>query len=175
MRKLKIDLAELEMAFDSGQNMIAYYLDLETGEIYVVAEETSALLESLTEAYYDAATQSMDWEAAFEEENVRDWQQQAVQEADRSEADCGTRFITIPTDSSREGYQNMEAFIAEVSDPHLQSQLERAIDGRGAFRRFKNVLDDYPTEREQWYQFKRERLRQRMLEWLESQEIIPDW
>ena len=27
MRQLKIDLSELEMAFDSGSEMISYYLD----------------------------------------------------------------------------------------------------------------------------------------------------
>jgi hypothetical protein len=31
MRQLKINLSEIEMAFDSGSEMISYYLDLETG------------------------------------------------------------------------------------------------------------------------------------------------
>lgn len=94
-------------------------------------------------------------------------------EVDRIEPDYGTRFISIPPDRSHEGYRDMEAFIDEVGDPHLQRRLEDAIDGRGAFRRFKNVLYDYPAERQLWYQFKRARLWQRMIAWLESQEISP--
>jgi len=33
MRQLKIDLSELELAIDSGSEMISYYLDIETGEV----------------------------------------------------------------------------------------------------------------------------------------------
>jgi len=50
----------------------------------------------------------------------------------------------------------------------LQERLERAISGRGAFRYFKDVLLDYPVERERWFQIKRERLQQRILDWLEA-------
>jgi hypothetical protein len=37
MRQLKIDLSELELAFESGNNMLSFYLDLETGEIVSVS------------------------------------------------------------------------------------------------------------------------------------------
>ncbi len=47
MRQLKIDLSELEMAFDSYGKMISYYLDLETGEVISVSDEESGLLESI--------------------------------------------------------------------------------------------------------------------------------
>jgi hypothetical protein len=67
----------------------------------------------------------------------------------------------------------MEAFIAVVRSPRLQERLERAISGRGAFRYFKDVLLDYPTERERWFRFKQERLQRRMLDWLEAQGITP--
>jgi hypothetical protein len=67
----------------------------------------------------------------------------------------------------------MEAFIATVHDRRLQERLERAISGRGAFRYFKDVLLDYPAERERWFQFKRERLHLRILDWLEAYGITP--
>jgi hypothetical protein len=67
----------------------------------------------------------------------------------------------------------MEAFIITVGNPRLQERLERAIRGRGAFRYFKDVLLDYPAERERWFQFKQDRLHQRMLDWLEEQGITP--
>ena len=41
----------------------------------------------------------------------------------------------------------MEDFIATVRNPHLRELLEVAIMGRGAFRRFKDVLYNYPTRR----------------------------
>jgi len=62
----------------------------------------------------------------------------------------------------------MEDFIATVENEHLASLLEVAIDGKGAFRRFKDVLAGYPEERERLFQFKDERMEQRALEWLED-------
>ena len=43
----------------------------------------------------------------------------------------------------------------------------------GGFRYFKDVLLDYPAERERWFQFKRERLHLRILDWLEAYGITP--
>jgi hypothetical protein len=173
MRQLKIDLSELEMAFESGIEMISYYLELETGKMISVSDEERGLLESIYESYYDDQTQTVDWEAAFEEEHVPDWQRERIQVADRIEAGFGSRFIAIPSKGSHEGYHDMVAFIATVRNRRLQEHLERAISGRGAFRYFKDVLLEYPAERERWFQFKRERLHQRILDWLEAYRITP--
>jgi hypothetical protein len=174
MRQLKIDLSELELAFNSGSEMISYYLDTETGEIISITDEERGLLESIYESHYDEQTKTVDWEAAFEEEHIHDWQRDRLKDADRVEEGIGNRFIIIPSESSREGYRDMEAFIDTVHNPRLQERLERAISGRGAFRYFKDVLLDYPAERELWFQFKRGRLHQRMLNWLEEQDITTD-
>jgi len=173
MRQLKIDLSELEMAFDSGSEMISYYLDIDTGEINSVSDEERSLLETIYASYYDEQTQTVNWEAAFQKEHIPDWQREGLQDADRVEAGFGSRFITIPSEGFHQGYHDMEAFIATVLNPRLQEQLERAISGRGAFRYFKDVLLDYPAERERWFQFKRERLQQRILDWLEAHGITP--
>ncbi len=50
---------------------------------------------------------------------------------------------------------------------------EVALDGRGAFRRFKDVLAEYPAERERWFGFHDERVRKAMREWLEDHDIEP--
>jgi len=171
MRQLKIDLSELEMAFDGGFETISYYLDLETGELITVSDEERRLLESIYESFYDERTQSVDWGAAFPEDHIPNWQRQRLLDADRVEESFGNRFIAIPSESSHEGYRDMEAFIATTHNLGLQERLGRAIKGRGAFRYFKDVLFDYPDERERWFQFKQERLQQRILDWLEAQGI----
>lgn len=173
MRQLKIDLSELEMAFDGGSEMISYYLDIETGEILSVSDEERGLLESIYELYNDEQNQTVDWEEALDKEHVPHWQRERFQDADRVESGFGNRFIAIPSEDSHEGYRDMEAFITTEPNPCLQERLERAISGRGAFRYFKDVLLDYPAEREHWFQFKQERLHQRMLGWLEAQGISP--
>ncbi|MEW6716679.1 MAG: UPF0158 family protein [Chloroflexota bacterium] len=173
MRQLKIDLSELELAFDSASEMISYYLDTETGEIITITDDERRTLEMLYESYYDEQTQTVDWEAAFQEKQVPDWQREILQDADRVEVGFGSRFIYVPSEGSHEGYRDMEAFIATVRNLRLQERLERAISGRGAFRYFKDVLLDYPAERQRWFQFKQERLHQRILDWLESLGISP--
>lgn len=173
MRQLIIDLSELEMAFDSGRELISYYLDIETGEVISISGEERGLLENIYESYYDEQTQTLDWEAAFRKEQIPDWQREIMHEADRIEEGFGSHFIAIPSEGSHEGYRDMEAFIVTVHNPRLQEQLERAISGQGAFRYFKDALLDYPTERERWFQFKQDRLHQRMLDWLEELGITP--
>jgi hypothetical protein len=83
------------------------------------------------------------------------------------------RYERIPKAESHEGYEDMEDFIATVEDEHLAELLEVAINGKGAFRRFKDVLARYSEERERWFRFKDERMEQRALEWLEDIGVSP--
>jgi hypothetical protein len=78
------------------------------------------------------------------------------------------QYKKIPRAESHEGYEDMEDFIATVEDEHLAELLEVAIAGKGAFRRFKDVLARHPKERERWFRFKDEIMRQRALEWLDD-------
>ena len=81
------------------------------------------------------------------------------------------RYELIPKAESYEGYRDMQAFIATVEDDHLSELLEVAINGKGAFRRFKDVLLNYPEERERWFQFKDDRMKERALEWLDDIDV----
>jgi len=78
------------------------------------------------------------------------------------------RYERIPRAESHEGYEDMADFIATIENRHLAELLEVAVNGKGAFRRFKDVLLDYPEERERWFQFKDERMEQRAVEWLDD-------
>ena len=67
--------------------------------------------------------------------------------------------------------RDMQAFIATVEDDHLAELLEVAINGKGAFRRFKDVMLNYPEERERWFQFKDDRMKERAREWLDDIDV----
>jgi hypothetical protein len=60
-----------------------------------------------------------------------------------------------------------------VEDTELQAKLSQAIDGKGAFRRFKDVLMSYGPERERWFAFRSERLRIFMEAWLNAHALNP--
>ena len=65
----------------------------------------------------------------------------------------------------------MEMFIQTVSNQILKTQLERAINGRKPFMRFKDILLDYPQERERWFQYEKAAKHQRLKAWLQSHQI----
>ena len=82
-------------------------------------------------------------------------------------------YLRIDPVSSREQYRWMERYIPMVEDPDLAAKLTQAIDGKGAFRRFKDVLMAYGPERERWFTFRSERLRIFMEAWLSAHALNP--
>lgn len=83
------------------------------------------------------------------------------------------RYLQVPHAVPRDGFRDMERFTETVKDTVLRQLLNTAINGKGAFRRFKDVLHDYPPERERWFRFQADRVQQRVLEWLDSEDIEP--
>ncbi len=92
--------------------------------------------------------------------------EESEEQIDEWFAEC---CIAIPKISSSDGCENMEHFIESVEDEALQKKLCIAIDGKGAFRRFKNVLLRHPEEREKWFKFQNARVKERVREWLEDE------
>jgi hypothetical protein len=88
-------------------------------------------------------------------------------------------YLRIDPVSSREQYRWMERFIPMVDETDLRGKLTHAIDGKGAFRRFKDVLMSFSTERERWFTFRSERLKTFMEAWLTAHAIRavprPQW
>lgn len=82
-------------------------------------------------------------------------------------------YLRIDPVSSREQYRWMERFIATVEDGEFRQKLVQSIDGKGAFRRFKDVLMSFPVDRERWFSFRSERLRSCMEAWLTAHGIEP--
>ncbi len=81
-------------------------------------------------------------------------------------------YMRIDPVSSREQYRWMERFIPMVDEPELKERLAQAIDGKGAFRRFKDVLMAHAPERERWFAFRSERLRVFMEAWLTAHGLV---
>jgi hypothetical protein len=72
-------------------------------------------------------------------------------------------------------YQDMADFAEQISDERAGRRLARAIDGRGAFRRFKAELhDEYPHLLPVWYAFRDSRAKRRAVVWLAESSLIDD-
>ena len=81
------------------------------------------------------------------------------------------RLIPIEPVPSSVGYGWMEEFAAALPDSELRHRLDAALAGHRPFRRFKDVLEEFPTDREAWFAFEAERLRAAAREWLDDNEI----
>ena len=81
------------------------------------------------------------------------------------------RFVHLDPASSREQYRWMERFVSSVADGPLRERLLIAIDGKGAFRRFKDVLLAFPAERERWFAYRSELLHFHIQTWLDHMRI----
>jgi hypothetical protein len=89
----------------------------------------------------------------------------------RISTDAG--YLRVDPVSSREQYRWMERFIPMIEEGELRDKLTQAIDGKGAFRRFKDVLMAHAPERERWFAFRSERLRVFMEAWLGAHALRP--
>jgi predicted nucleotidyltransferase len=83
-------------------------------------------------------------------------------------------LVYIAALPSSVGYEDMEDFIERVRDRRARDLLERAIEGRGAFRRFKDTLFEFPELRQDWFAFRNVRARRHAIEWLQEKGLISD-
>ena len=80
---------------------------------------------------------------------------------DEHESDPDDRWLYLDPKGSRDVYRDMEIFIAGVTDADVADRLEIAIAGKGAFRRFKDVLASWPEEFDRYFLLSEERRRGR--------------
>ena len=158
VRKLEIVFETLALALeDHAREVLDYYLDTQTGEVIELPAE---LLEDLEYAD-DAAAEDLDG-----------WDETLLTAARCIAAEAGPddpiRYVWVPQRESYEAYGTMVRFAEGVESRELQRLLSVALNGRGAFRRFKDVLYDYPDERERWFQMNNAELRAYAADWLRT-------
>jgi hypothetical protein len=176
-RRCRISLKHLAESFDQVSNDVVGFLDLEAGEVLYITSETAREREQVYEAMPASLANTSDEDqrtallAFIEDEGMYVSDKEMILEADAVDRGLGTRYMALPEADSRESYRDMEAFIDTVTDARLQIRLDRAIRGRGAFRRFREELAETEGEEQRWYAFKQQRLEERAREWLADEGI----
>jgi hypothetical protein len=88
------------------------------------------------------------------------------------EIDGSTDYVAIERIPSQVAYQWMVDFVDEMvvpADEHAAEKLSIALDGKGAFRRFKDTLHRVDEQWLQaWYQWRDKQLKTVVDEWLKS-------
>jgi len=139
------------------------YVAGSTSELVDVAVDLDELAEALdqvpgSESYLDLE-RGVVWPAELIE---------LEQGPDDFDPDGDTRWVPVVGAGSRSPYADMARFIATIEDPTLVDRLTSAIDGKGAFRRFLNELEQHAGEFTRWHRFRDDARLGRAREWLVS-------
>jgi hypothetical protein len=87
--------------------------------------------------------------------------------------DSPGKYRSIEVVPSRIQYQWVSEFVKSIEHESIKSRMEAAINGKGAFRRFKDILLTLPDERRRWFEYRDRRMRVRVVEWIEENSIEP--
>jgi len=109
----------------------------------------------------------LDEDEEIDENKLPDWQKEELELAKEMKADP-YRFVLIEPIPSYEKYNLMEEFASQQKNERLAELLWVALDGKGAFRRFKDVLLNYPEERQKWFDFEYEWMKKQAIEFLDE-------
>ncbi len=167
---MKINYDHIQRAMeDVRRDRFDYYLDLETGRVKEISVETlnraNRLLYLSTEDEYEPDV-VFDSEVNLDAE-VDDKTLETVEEA-LTVLLNESRFVRIPERDSADAFNTMRDFAETVKDEGLRKSLLSALDGKGAFRRFKDALLADKKERKRWHGFNALHMKRVIKRWLED-------
>jgi len=174
MAKLSIDEGDLLMAFESGDGMMQWFLDRQTGEVIGLDEDLLIDDEDQdddeeVEDDDEGGDEGEGGKDGDDDEDPDDWQARERALRRKIYADeSGERYLPIPSLSSNEGFRIMERFAAS-QEGRVREELLDALDRRRPFRAFKDALRGQVRDR--WFAYHEQRVREEALDWLRSEEI----
>ena len=127
------------------------YLNTRTGEVVTVAAE-----------HISAA------EEGEEDVELADWERDAMAVA-RAVVES-TDYVRLPDQFEINEYHIMERFANSCSEEEARIQLDQALRGSGAFRYFKNTVNQLGLAN-QWYAFRDRGYEEVAIEWCQARGI----
>ena len=115
--------------------------------------------------YYDLKKQ----ESIYLMEDSWNWDDEDKEMAELIDMEWN-RFVRLPGKYEIHEYKMMEEFIDEVENVKIQSELYHAIQGRGAFRRFKDKIR-YQGIEQKWYDFQNNAYREFAMRWCKENNL----
>jgi len=170
MRILRIDFDEIQKAMeDIVRDSFDYYLDLHSGKVIAVSEDIlSDVKAKLYESELDDLGDDIEYVEFSEEPTLPYWMEDEIELVLEVLLAGDGRYDRIPERSSPEAHSVMAGFIETVKNPVLKEGLTNALNGKGAFRRFKDILLDDPKERKRWHGYNARAMKKVIVEWLRS-------
>jgi hypothetical protein len=148
----KVKLSDIVEGMEFQSDELSAYLNKNTGEVIPVPDDA-----------FEAARRK----APIEE--LPEWQQSSIKVAQEI-LQGGKDYLELPSKFDINEYRLMERFGLSREDTHLSETLLAAVQGRGAFRRFKETLHRFGVT-ETWYEYREAAFKQIAKEWCEGHGI----
>jgi len=169
MDKREIDYDEIQKAMeDTARDAFDYFLDRETGEILILSEEIIGKAQTILEESYDDDIGDYEDVEVEVVPSIPEWMEDEIELALDIFIYEKERYARIPERNPQFGYNTMKAFAEMLADEMLKKVLLELLDGKNAFRRFKDSLASYPKERKLWYGFNAKAARNEITAWLQT-------
>jgi Uncharacterised protein family (UPF0158) len=151
---VRIRLTDIIDAIEMQFEEIFSFLNLDTGEVETVSHELLRAAEEF---------------GVPDPPDLLTWQEAEWEVAKRIAA--SDRFVELPTKFGVHEWAIMRDFSSTVGSEGLRDELVRAIHGRGAFRRFKEVVRLHGIESE-WFTFRADALARIARDWCDQHGIV---
>ncbi|MBC8061848.1 MAG: hypothetical protein H7Y18_14445 [Clostridiaceae bacterium] len=152
MNKVKLDavLEALELAEGEGN----YYYNKITSEIIYIGEDEARIADSDNIDNID---------------HYPEWQREIIEAAIDIEENW-ENYISLPSRFDINEYDIMVEFCDSLDNDRISNQLLNALNGKGAFRKFKDTASRLNVEKK-WYDYKDEALRKIAMDWCKDNDI----
>jgi Uncharacterised protein family (UPF0158) len=145
-----VSLRDVVEALDWESDELHSLLDPDTGEIVTYNEEEARLAER------------GQWD------DVPEWMQEFLPKVKRALED--ERMLELPDRVHIDEWRMMQDFAMEDEQCRCRAELLSAVQGAGAFRRFKDAIQRLGLE-DSWYPYRQAAFEQVAKEWLEEHKI----
>ncbi|MDQ0897759.1 MULTISPECIES: UPF0158 family protein [unclassified Paenibacillus] len=153
-KKATVKLDDLINEIDIQMDETFTYINTHTGEVITLTRE--------------------EIRAAEDEEPLEkfpDWQRENIETAIKIIEDENDVYLDFTLRNEYHEYEIIEEFIGTLSEDEVREELFGAIQGRGAFRRFKDGIIEHGVEK-QWYEFKEKKLKELVIDWCEAKDLV---
>jgi L-methionine (R)-S-oxide reductase len=155
---IKAKLSEIVDGLDMQSDDVKNYFNKKTGKLVCITE--------MDRSEYE------DYDSFDEDETEEDFldDRDNVPEEIRDFFENEDDYLSLPSQHDIHEYDIMADFCGSVENKEQATELQRAIKGSGAFRRFKDLVHERGIQ-ERWYRFRNAAFKEIAVEWCEDNEI----
>ncbi|MFD4704076.1 UPF0158 family protein [Gottfriedia sp. NPDC058432] len=146
--KIKDIIEEMEMQFEGYRS----FVKIRTGEVFSVSEDD--LIDAEDEKTMD---------------DLQDWQIENLEIANEI-VENYEDYKELPSRYEIDEFKMVKDFCLNVKDVKIQKILLITIEGKGAFRRFKDAVIEFNIEMD-WYSYRDRRYKDLAIAWCQNNDI----